>query len=155
MVRRVDNTEFCLHRTDPCRGEAGNALTIDVEDWFHILDSPTVPPIDAWASMESRVQRNIERLLTLLAQTDTRATFFWLGWAAERHVELVRRCQAAGHEIASHGYGHVLAYEVGSDTFQQDVQRTKALLDPRVSRRRLWDQEPRAVGVRRDSCGGA
>jgi len=111
------------------QSRAAGCISIDVEDWFHILDSPAVPPMDAWASMESRLQRNVERLLTLLAETDTRATFFWLGWAAERHAELVRRCQAAGHEIASHGYGHVLAYEVGSDAFRQDVHRAKALLE--------------------------
>ena len=122
-------------------------LTIDVEDWFHILDSPAVPPIDAWASMESRLQRNVERLLTLLARTDTRATFFWLGWAAERHAELVRRCQADGHEIASHGYGHVLAYEVGNDAFRQDVHRTKALLED-VTGQRVRGFRAAGFGIR-------
>jgi len=126
---------------------AAGCISVDVEDWFHILDSPAVPPIDAWSSMQSRVQRNVERLLTLLGETDTRATLFWLGWAAERHAELVRRCQAAGHEIASHGYGHVLAYEVGRDAFQQDVHRGKGLLED-VTGQRVRGFRAAGFGIR-------
>ncbi|MEJ2649111.1 MAG: DUF3473 domain-containing protein [Sedimentisphaerales bacterium] len=100
-----------------------SCLTIDVEDWFHILDSPAVPKIDAWSSLESRIERNVNTLLELLDSHSVKATFFWLGWLAERHKKLVRKCMEAGHEIACHGYAHVLAYEVGPDGFREDIHR--------------------------------
>ena len=106
-----------------------NILTIDVEEWFHILDSPAVPKIDQWPDLPLRAQRSVEKLLQLLSDTGTRATFFWLGWMAERFPRLVRDCQESGHEIASHGYGHVLAYEVGQDAFRQDIQKAKNILE--------------------------
>ncbi|HUU90211.1 MAG TPA: XrtA system polysaccharide deacetylase [Phycisphaerae bacterium] len=111
------------------RTKASGVLTVDVEDWFHILDSPATPPVDVWEEMEPRVERNTKRLLELFDATGTRATFFWLGWVAERHVALVRACQEAGHEIASHGYAHVLAYGVGPEAFRQDVMRAKGILE--------------------------
>ena len=104
-------------------------MTVDVEDWYHILDSPAVPSIVRWRSLECRVERNMERLLDLFDRTGTRATFFWLGWLAERHQGLVRRCRQAGHEIASHGYGHVLAGQVGPRAFRNDVVRARAVLE--------------------------
>jgi len=107
----------------------GNCLTIDVEDWFHILDSGVVPSIEQWAKLESRVERNLEEMLTLFDSLSVRVTFFWLGWAAERHKTLVRKCQDAGHEIASHGYGHVLAYKVGRKAFAEDIRRGKDILE--------------------------
>jgi len=106
-----------------------SVLTVDVEDWFHILDSPATPPMDAWEAMEPRVERNVERLLGLLNASGVRATFFWLGWVAERSRALLRECQQAGHEIASHGYAHVLAYQVGRTAFQEDVCRGKGVLE--------------------------
>jgi len=106
-----------------------SCLTIDVEDWYHILNSPVTPSIECWSSLESRVERNLEELLTLLDSCSVKATFFWLGWMAEHHKHLVRKCQDAGHEIASHGYGHVLAYKVGKKAFQQDITITKDILE--------------------------
>ena len=106
-----------------------NVLTIDVEDWFHILDSSAVPGVKRWDSLESRVEGNVERLLEMLEGAGVRATLFWLGWVAERHKDLVRRCQQAGHEVASHGYGHVLAYQVGRKGFREDVVRAKSILE--------------------------
>ncbi|TKJ38109.1 MAG: hypothetical protein CEE38_04955 [Planctomycetes bacterium B3_Pla] len=106
-----------------------SCLTIDVEDWFHILDSPAAPSIERWSSLESRIERNLEMLLEVLDSLSVKATFFWLGWLAERHKDLVRKCQKAGHEIASHGYSHVLVYEVGEKLFRQDIIRSKAILE--------------------------
>jgi len=104
-------------------------LTIDVEDWFHILDSPAVPRIESWSSLESRVERNLEKILAMLDNFSVKVTFFWLGWMAERNKGLVRKCQRAGHEIASHGYSHILAYEVGPAVFRKDITRAKAILE--------------------------
>lgn len=106
-----------------------HVLSVDVEDWYHILDSAAAPRMAQWSTLEARVEQNVGRLLEALGQTGTRVTFFWLGWLAERYPSLVRRCQADGHEIASHGYGHVLAYEVGPGAFQEDVARAKSILE--------------------------
>jgi len=106
-----------------------SCLTIDVEDWFHILDSPAVPRIESWSSLESRVERNLEKILAMLDNFSVKVTFFWLGWMAERNKGLVRKCQRAGHEIASHGYSHILAYEVGPAVFRKDITRAKAILE--------------------------
>jgi polysaccharide deacetylase family protein (PEP-CTERM system associated) len=110
-------------------GQLLSCLTVDVEDWFHILDSPAAPGITRWPSLESRIERNLEVLLTVLDACSVRVTFFWLGWLAERHRGAVRMCRDAGHEIASHGYGHILAYEVGPKAFRQDIARAKVLLE--------------------------
>jgi len=104
-------------------------LTVDVEDWFHVLDSAAVPGMAEWHRLECRVHQNLERLLELLRDNGVQATFFWLGWVAERHPVLVRACQQAGHEVASHGYGHVLAYQVGRERFREDVLRAKGVLE--------------------------
>ncbi|HDQ04170.1 MAG TPA: DUF3473 domain-containing protein [Deltaproteobacteria bacterium] len=106
-----------------------NYLTIDVEEWFHILDDPAVPVISVWSKLEARLPRNIERILSILDENKVKATMFWLGWAAEKYPALVRRCADAGHEIASHGYAHLLAYEAGREKFREDIQRGKKILE--------------------------
>ncbi|MFA7684734.1 MAG: polysaccharide deacetylase family protein [Syntrophales bacterium] len=106
-----------------------NFLTIDVEEWFHILDDPAAPGFEAWAGLESRLPRNMELLLSLLDEQKVKATMFWLGWAAEKYPELARRCADAGHEMASHGYRHILAYEAGRETFRKDIDRGKKRLE--------------------------
>ena len=108
---------------------ACNSLTIDVEDWFHILDSPAAPTIEEWPALESRIERNVEQLLAMLDSLSVKVTFFWLGWAAERHKSLVRKCYDAGNEIASHGFGHVLAYKVGRQKFKSDIEQGRKILE--------------------------
>lgn len=103
-------------------------LSVDVEDWFHILDVDG-PPLAAWDSLPSRVERSFGRLLELLAGAGARATCFFLGWVAERHPRLVRDALAAGHEIASHGYAHRLAYDLGREAFREDASRARLLLE--------------------------
>ncbi len=106
-----------------------NALTVDVEDYFQV--SAMAPHIarDSWDAQPCRVERNVHRLLAMFAQHDARATFFTLGWIAERYPQLVRDIVAGGHELASHGYGHQRASEQSRDDFTEDVQRAKALLE--------------------------
>ncbi len=104
-------------------------FTVDVEDWFHILDTPAAPDIAQWDSLESRIEQNMGKILELLQEQGVRATFFWLGWVAERHPDLLKRCVQAGHEIASHGYAHVLAYQAGSKNFREDIRRGKQILE--------------------------
>ncbi len=117
----------------PPNGQPRSCLTIDVEDWYHILDSPAAPPPASWPSLESRIERNVEALLEVLETYSVKVTFFWLGWLAKRHPALVHLCHNAGHEIASHGYDHVLAYEVGPQAFRQDIVRAKSLLEDTIA----------------------
>ncbi len=106
-----------------------NAMSIDVEDYFHASAMAPAAPIARWEQLESRVAPNTERLLAMFERAGIRATFFVLGWVAERHPQLVRQMRAAGHEIASHGYWHQLIYDLTPDTFRDDVRRAKALLE--------------------------
>jgi polysaccharide deacetylase family protein (PEP-CTERM system associated) len=106
-----------------------NALTIDVEDYFQV--SALAPHIAraTWDSIPCRVERNLDRLLDLLEQKKSRATFFTLGWIAERYPHLIRRFVAGGHEVASHGYGHLRANEQSRDEFREDIHRAKVILE--------------------------
>ncbi len=106
-----------------------NAMTIDVEDYFHVSVFDGLVPRSEWEQLESRVVANTERLLRLFAEEEVLATFFVLGWVAERHPDLVARIADAGHEIASHGYGHRLIYDQTPAAFRDDVRRAKDLLE--------------------------
>jgi polysaccharide deacetylase family protein (PEP-CTERM system associated) len=106
-----------------------NAMTIDVEDYFHVSVFDGVVPRHQWERLESRVERNTERLLALFEDAGIRATFFILGWVAERHPALVRRVAALGHEVASHGYGHRLVYDLTPRSFREDIRRSKLALE--------------------------
>jgi polysaccharide deacetylase family protein (PEP-CTERM system associated) len=106
-----------------------NAMTIDVEDYFQVSAFDDVLPRGEWEGMESRVVRNTERLLAIFAEHRVRATFFVLGWVAERHPGLVREIAAGGHEIASHGYGHRLVYDQAPEAFREDLRRSKDILE--------------------------
>ena len=106
-----------------------NALTIDVEDYFQVSAFAPYIRRSEWDSRECRVERNVGRILELLSQRDIKATFFTLGWVAERYPQLVRAIVAGGHELASHGYGHERASDLSRDAFTQDVTRAKQLLE--------------------------
>jgi polysaccharide deacetylase family protein (PEP-CTERM system associated) len=105
-----------------------NALTIDVEEYFHAHAYANVIASADWDRLAGRVVPNTRRLLALLAAHQTRATFFVLGWVADRHPELVREIAAGGHEIASHGYAHRLAYDQTPAEFGDDVARSLAAI---------------------------
>jgi polysaccharide deacetylase family protein (PEP-CTERM system associated) len=106
-----------------------NALTIDVEDWFQVSAMAPYIRREDWPARECRVERNVDRLLQMLAAQGVQATFFTLGWVAERYPQLVRRIVAAGHELASHGYGHERASELDRSALRADLTRAKALLE--------------------------
>jgi polysaccharide deacetylase family protein (PEP-CTERM system associated) len=112
-----------------------NAMSIDVEDYFHVSVFDGLIPRARWSDMESRVVANTDRLLTLFAEHELRATFFVLGWVGERHPDLVRRIAAAGHEVASHGYAHRLIYDQTPQAFRDDVRRAKNTLEDAAGRR--------------------
>jgi polysaccharide deacetylase family protein (PEP-CTERM system associated) len=106
-----------------------NALTIDVEDYFQVSAFANRIARDDWDTLPCRVERNVDRILQLLADANAHATFFTLGWIAERYPALVRRIGAAGHEVASHGFGHMRASEQERDTFLADIRLAKAILE--------------------------
>ena len=106
-----------------------NAMTIDVEDYFQVSAFEGVAPRHRWDGFESRVCANTDRILALFEEYGTKATFFILGWVAERHPQLVKRIAAGGHEIASHGYAHRLVYDLTRDAFRDDVRRSKAVIE--------------------------
>ncbi|MCX7217595.1 MAG: DUF3473 domain-containing protein [Burkholderiales bacterium] len=106
-----------------------NAMTIDVEDYFQV--SAFAPHIskELWPTLPCRVEKNVDRILSLLDQSGVKATFFTLGWIAERYPEMVKRIVSEGHELASHGYSHQRASEQTASEFYADVSQSKALLE--------------------------
>lgn len=106
-----------------------NAMTIDVEDYFQVSAfAPYIARAD-WERLPCRTPANIERILGFLDEAGVKATFFTLGWIAERYPEVVRAIVAQGHELASHGYGHERASDLSPTAFADDVRRSKALLE--------------------------
>ena len=106
-----------------------NALTIDVEDYFQVSAFAPYIRRDDWDTRECRVERNVDRILGLLDEQDTKATFFALGWVAERYPAMVRRIVDGGHELASHGYGHQRASDLTPQQLYEDVHRAKTILE--------------------------
>lgn len=108
----------------------GNVIfSVDVEDWFHILDLPTTPKLDEWAKLPSHVEKNFLRLLDLFSEVNVRVTCFFLGWVAEQFPWLVREAVNRGHEIASHGYAHRLVYSFQPREFRDDALRARKILE--------------------------
>lgn len=106
-----------------------NILTVDVEDWYHICDIEHILPSSSWDRCEGRIFVNIEKILNLLSRFKIQATFFVLGYVAERTPEVVKMIHDEGHELASHGYGHVQVYKQKKDQFLQDILRSKNLIE--------------------------
>ncbi len=106
-----------------------NALTVDVEDYFHVSAFAGAIKPEDWDSYESRIEQNTHRLLDIFDEHGVKATFFVLGWVAERYPALVRGIAARGHEAGCHGYGHELIYEQTPAQFRQDTIRAKRLLE--------------------------
>jgi polysaccharide deacetylase family protein (PEP-CTERM system associated) len=106
-----------------------NALTIDVEDYFQVSAFAPCIPRSEWDSRECRVERNVELIMNMLDRHDVKATFFTLGWIAERYPDLVREMARRGHEVASHGYGHQRASDLSRAEFLDDISRAKSILE--------------------------
>jgi polysaccharide deacetylase family protein (PEP-CTERM system associated) len=106
-----------------------NALTIDVEDYFMVSAFAAHIPKADWERLPCRVEGNVDRILELLAEHGVKATFFTLGWVAERFPALIRRIVDGGHELASHGYAHDRATDQGYGQFLADIRLAKAVLE--------------------------
>jgi len=118
-----------LEQREVAPHERVNALTVDVEDYFQVSAFEDHISRDDWGRIPCRVERNMERILALFAQRGVKATFFTLGWIAERYPQIVSRIVAEGHELASHGWSHVRATEQNRKAFTADVTRTKGFLE--------------------------
>jgi polysaccharide deacetylase family protein (PEP-CTERM system associated) len=101
-----------------------NLFTVDLEEWFHICGVGGSLAPEQWDTLPSRVELTTHRLLDLLDRTQTPATFFVVGWVAERHPELIEEILSAGHTVGSHSYSHTRAYELGRDGFRDDLRRS-------------------------------
>ncbi|MBM4040024.1 MAG: DUF3473 domain-containing protein [Planctomycetes bacterium] len=119
-----------------------NALSCDLEEYFQVQCCEGVVAREAWDTMPSRLAASTDRVLALLEEAGVKATFFVLGWNAERHPDVVRRVAAAGHEVASHGYAHKMVFEQSPDEFRADVTRAKALLEDLAGRPVLGYRAP-------------
>ena len=106
-----------------------NALTVDVEDYYQVSGFESIIREEDWTRLESRVEKNTEKILMLLSSYGVKATFFVLGWIGDRYPGLVKSIQREGHEIACHGYGHKLIYQYSKDFFREDIKKAKAVLE--------------------------
>jgi polysaccharide deacetylase family protein (PEP-CTERM system associated) len=104
-------------------------MSVDVEDWFHILEAASAPDISQWNSLPSCVERNFRKLLDLFSEKNVRVTCFFLGYVAEKYPHLVKEALNRGHEIASHGYAHRLIYTMTPHAFLEDARKSKGILE--------------------------
>ncbi len=106
-----------------------NALSVDVEDWFQVGAFERTIDRSDWEGLTHRVERNTDAVLDLFAQAGVTATFFTLGWVAERYPALMRRIAEAGHEVASHGYDHARVFTFTPEQFRADLRKSRAILE--------------------------
>jgi polysaccharide deacetylase family protein (PEP-CTERM system associated) len=106
-----------------------HAMTVDVEDYYHVAAFANVIKPSEWKNWPSRVEANTHRLLQLFDDADIKITFFILGWVAEHYPELVKTIRAQGHEIASHGYSHQLIYKQDPEIFRAETAKSKQILE--------------------------
>jgi polysaccharide deacetylase family protein (PEP-CTERM system associated) len=104
-------------------------FSVDVEDWFHILDLPSTPAMSEWDSLPSHVEKNFRKLLDIFSQKRVHVTCFFLGWVAEKFPDLVREASNRGHEVASHGYSHQLVYEMTEHEFYLDAIKARKIME--------------------------
>ena len=122
-------SQIVVYQRNGVRKKPAHSLSFDVEEHFQVSAFWSEARRCQWDQLESRVESNTRRITDILAQNNTRATFFVLGWVAERHPALVKDLARAGHEIASHGYGHELVTAQTPDQFRRDVRKAKNILE--------------------------
>ncbi|MCD4692537.1 MAG: DUF3473 domain-containing protein [Calditrichales bacterium] len=116
MKSIINNEKYCF-------------LTFDIEEWFQVENLKSAISYAEWKSRPSSVERNTDRILSLLNMFNIRCTFFVLGWVAERYPKLIRKISEAGHEVASHGYSHELTYTLNNKDISNDVCKSKQLIE--------------------------
>ena len=104
-------------------------LTFDIEDWFHILDNEKTNSIDDWSQFPSRLEKNVNTILNLLDDNDQKATFFILGWTAEKFPRVIKEIARRGHHVGCHSYAHQLVYRQSKQEFEEDLKKAKDLIE--------------------------
>jgi polysaccharide deacetylase family protein (PEP-CTERM system associated) len=127
-----------------------NGLSFDIEDWFQVENLRSAIPRERWETLPLRVEANTRKILALLRANDVKATFFFLGWVAERCPQLVKEVDRDGHEIASHGYGHDLVYNMTAESFRADIRRSKQMLED-ITGKPVWGYRAPSFSIVRDS----
>ncbi len=117
-------------------------LTVDLEDWFQVENLRDSIPRSSWENQESRIEKNVDKVLILLDEGNTKASFFCLGWVAERFPNLIKRVHSEGHEIACHGYSHDVVYNLGRDEFSSDLIKSKNILENIIGERVIGYRAP-------------
>ncbi len=117
-------------------------LSFDVEEWFQVENLRSAIPRSEWEHKKSSVEKNTHRILNILAEYDVKATFFILGWVAERHRELVKSIDSAGHEVACHGYGHNLNYQLSDEQLLVDLKKSKHNLEDLIGKKVVGYRAP-------------
>ena len=120
---------MAVARMRPDRPMVVNGLSVDIEDWFQVGAFERTIARDDWDTLLPRVERNSDAVIDLFGRKGAKATFFTLGWVAERYPKLIRRIVEAGHELASHGWDHARVFTMTPDRFREDIRRTRALLE--------------------------
>lgn len=119
-----------------------NALSFDVEEFFQAHNLSRAAPPASWEKFPSRIDSQMELILSILREADIRATFFFLGWVAERHREIVRKVMDEGHEVASHGYGHQFVYLQAREHFREDLRKSLNILQDITGKKVLGYRAP-------------
>lgn len=112
-----------------------NILTFDIEDWFHILDNKKTKSIKEWNNFDSRIHHGMNIIYKILDQTNLKATFFVVGWIAEKYPEIIREISNRGYEIGSHTHLHQLAYHQDKQTFFNDVEKSIKTIEDRIGKK--------------------
>lgn len=123
------NAQSPIGFKDAVASPISNGLSVDVEDWFQVGAFEDVIDRGDWDGLTSRVERNVDEILALFGEARVRATFFTLGWIAERYPQSIRRIAEAGHEIASHGYDHARVFTLDPGKFAEDIRKTREILE--------------------------
>ncbi len=131
-----------LGGTNKKSSQVVNALSIDVEDWYHVALFRHILTPDLWPFCESRIRLNIERILKLLSDFNVKATFFILGWIAEKSPEVIKIIDKEGHEISSHGYSHIEIYKQNFRQFRQEMRRCVSTLEDITGKKVLGFRAP-------------
>ncbi len=126
----------------PMSNEQINYLTIDVEDYFQVAAFEDIIQPESWGSMDFRAGNNTDCLLAILEQQQVKATFFIVGWIAEKCPELVKKIAAAGHEVGCHSYWHRKIYDLSPEEFREDTKRAKDILEDIIGRKILGYRAP-------------
>ena len=136
------NAQSPIGFKDAVTGPIANGLSVDVEDWFQVGAFEDVIDRGEWDGLTSRVERNVDEILALFGEAGVRATFFTLGWIAQRYPQAIRRIAEAGHEIASHGYDHARVFTLDAGKFAEDIRKTREILEDATGQRVVGYRAP-------------